>query len=156
MQERLHTPFLSLPTHLPHGFNRATSEYGLDMNENQLLKFWVDQRSARIRAQIPPSIILASVLALACTGHLSHQSALNLRIYTLGLVIAVGLISYLTIFSTFRDGISVIRTLEDMKGLTPFAKDIRNSMGSHLLSIAIFTLLHLVIFSLLYSYLFLS
>jgi hypothetical protein len=126
------------------------------MNENQLLKFWVDQRSARIKAQVPPSIILSTVLALICTGHLSTHSVMNIRIFAFGLVVAAGIISYITILSTFRDGVSVIRSLEDMRGLTPFAKDIRNSMSSHIFSIVTFTFLHLFVLAALSSYLFIG
>jgi hypothetical protein len=52
----------------------------------------------------------------------------------MGIVGASGVFSLISIFSTVRDSVSLIRTLEEIKGLTPLGKDIRKSIGSLTLS----------------------
>ncbi len=105
-------------------------EYGHKMNENQLLKLWYDQRSGRIRAQMAPTLLLAVILALALTGHLSNKSDVTLRTLTMGIVAASGIFSLISIFSALRESISLISALEEIKGLTLLGKDIRNSISS--------------------------
>jgi len=124
------------------------------MNENQLLKLWNDQRSGRIRAQLAPTILLAAILGLCATGHLTNHTDVTLRLFAVGLVLASGVFSLLSILSSVRDGVSIIRTLEGIKGLTPLAKDIRNSISSLTLSGFAYILFSLFNFALLVIYLF--
>jgi hypothetical protein len=120
------------------------------MNENQLLKLWNDQRSARIRSQLAPTILLSVVLALTSTNHLSRDSDAYLRLFTIGIVSASGIFSLFSTFSSVRDGISVIRSLEEIKGLSPFGKDIRDSIGSLVFSGFTFAIFALFNFAALY------
>jgi hypothetical protein len=124
------------------------------MNENQLMKLWSDQRSGRIRAHLAPTILLAVILGLSATGHLTNHTDVTLRLFGVGLVAACGLFSLIAIFSTVRDGVSLIRTLEEIKGLSLLAKDIRNSVTSLTLSGFVYVLFALFNFALLVIYLF--
>jgi hypothetical protein len=120
------------------------------MNENQLIKIWNDQRSASTKLQIPPTIFLAVILGLGSTGHLTNKSELNLRFFALAVVTAVGIFTVSGILATIRDGVSLIRTLEEIKGLTPLGKNIRNSSTSLIFSgftVSIFALLNFVLLS---------
>jgi len=120
------------------------------MNENQLIKIWNDQRSSSTKLQIPPTIFLAVILGLGATGQLTKKSELNLRFFALAVVAAAGIFSVSGILATIRDGMSLIRTLEEIKGLTPLGKNIRNSTTSLTVSgftIPIFTLLYFVFLS---------
>jgi hypothetical protein len=54
------------------------------------------------------------------------------------------------ILAKIRDGVSLIRTLEEIKGLTPLGKNIRNSSTSLIFSgftVSIFALLNFVLLS---------
>jgi hypothetical protein len=121
------------------------------MNENQLIKFWNDQRSASIKLQIPPTILFASILALGTTGRLTHKSALSLRIITLTVVLAALIFAVSGVLATIRDGVSTVRSLEELKGLTPLGKKIRKSSPSLIVigySVSAFALLNLILLAL--------
>jgi len=118
------------------------------MNENQLIKIWNDQRSASIKLQIPPAIILAVVLGLGATGRLTSKSDVTLRYLTLIVVVAILIFSVNGVLATVRDGVSISRTLEEIKGLTPLGKNVRNSSTSLIITgfmVSIFALLNVVL-----------
>jgi hypothetical protein len=120
------------------------------MNENQLIKIWNDQRSASIKLQIPPAIILAVVLGLGATGRLTSKSDVTLRYFTLIVVVAILIFSVNGVLATVRDGVSISRTLEEIKGLTPLGKNVRNSSTSLIITgfmVSIFALLNVVLLS---------
>ena len=120
------------------------------MNENQLIKIWNDQRSASIKLQIPPAIILAVVLGLGATGRLTSKSDVTLRYLTLIVVVAILIFSVNGVLATVRDGVSISRTLEEIKGLTPLGKNVRNSSTSLIITgfmVSIFALLNIVLLS---------
>lgn len=120
------------------------------MNENQLIKIWNDQRSASIKLQIPPAIILAVVLGLGATGRLTSKSDVTLRYLTLIVVLAILIFSVNGVLATVRDGVSISRTLEEIKGLTPLGKNVRNSSTSLIITgfmVSIFALLNVVLLS---------
>jgi len=120
------------------------------MNENQLIKIWNDQRSASIKLQIPPAIILAVVLGLGATGRLTSKSDVTLRYLTLIVVVAILIFSVNGVLATVRDGVSISRTLEEIKGLTPLGKNVRNSSTSLIITgfmVSIFALLNVVLLS---------
>jgi len=128
----------------------SIEEYVRNMNENQLIKVWNDQRSASIKLQIPPTIFLAVTLGLGVTGHLTNKSQLTLRFLALAVVAAACIFSVSGILATIRDRVSLIRTLEEIKGLTPLGKNIRNSSASLISSgfaVSISGLLNLVLLS---------
>jgi len=119
------------------------------MNEYQLVKIWHEQRSNRVKAQLAPAILLALVLYLSATGQLTNNSSLVLRIFASGVVFAAGTFSLFGILTSIRDGVAVIRSLEEIKGLTPLGKDIRGSLGSLVLmgfSFMIVSLFNFVVF----------
>lgn len=124
------------------------------MNENQLIKTWNDQRSALIKSQLPQSIVLAVILALGATGHLTNKSDLTLRLFALAIGVAGGVSSLRVIFATLRDGVSLVKSLEEIKGLSPMGKAIRKSSPSLILSRYLFTVFTLLNFTLLGFYLF--
>ena len=120
------------------------------MNENQLIKIWNDQRSACVKLQLPPTIILAVVLGLGASGRLTRKSELTLRLFTLTVALAVLLFAVRGILATIRDGVSLTRSLEEIKGLTPLGKNIRNSSTSLIITgfiVSIFALLNIVLLS---------
>jgi hypothetical protein len=120
------------------------------MNENQLIKNWNYQRAASAKLQLPPTIILAVVLGLGASGRLTSKSELTLRIFTLAVTVAIVLFSVRGILATIRDGVSVTRSLEEIKGLTPLGKNIRNSSTSLIITgftVSIFSLLILLLLS---------
>ena len=120
------------------------------MNENQLIKIWNDQRSASVKLQLPPTIILAVVLGLGASGRLTSKSELTLRLFTLTVALAVLLFAVRGMLATIRDGVSLTRSLEEIKGLTPLGKNIRNSSTSLIITgfiVSIFALLNIVLLS---------
>jgi hypothetical protein len=100
------------------------------MNENQLIKAWNDQRSASVKLQIAPTILLAVVVGLGASGRLTNNSELTLRFFTLVVATAVILFYVRGILATIRDGVSLTRSLEEIKGLTPLGKNLRDSSTS--------------------------
>jgi hypothetical protein len=124
------------------------------MNENQLIKIWNDQRSASVKLQLLPTIILAVVLGLGASGRLTSKSELTLRLFTLAVALAVVLFSVRGILATIRDGVSLTRSLEEIKGLTPLGKNIRNSSTSLIINGFVVSIFALLIILLLSFYLF--
>jgi hypothetical protein len=124
------------------------------MNENQLIKIWNDQRSASVKLQIPPTIILGLVLGLGASGRLTCKSDLTLRFLTLAVVVAILLFSVRGVLATVRDGVSLSRSLEEIKGLTPLGKNIRNSSTSLIINGFLAPILALFTIVLLSFYLF--
>jgi hypothetical protein len=70
------------------------------------------------------------VLGLGASGRLTNNSELTLRVLTLVVATTVILFYVRGILATIRDGVSLTRSLEEIKGLTPLGKNIRDSSTS--------------------------
>ena len=97
------------------------------MNENQIIKIWNDQKSARLKTMLTPVILFSVVLGLIGTGNLDRKSDFGFRSLVMGLILTGVLFSVGAALHSIREGIALTRTLEEMKGLTNLGKIIRNS-----------------------------
>ena len=97
------------------------------MNENQIIKVWNDQKSARIKTLLTPVILFSVVLGLIGTGNLDKKSDFGLRTFVFLLIFTGVLFSVGAVLHSIREGIALTRTLEEIKGLTNLGKNIRNS-----------------------------
>ena len=107
-----------------------------------------------IKSQLPQSIVFAVILTLGATGHLTNKSDLILRLFALAIGVTSALFSLRVSLATVRDGVSLIKTLEEIKGLSPIGKAIRKSSPSLILTRYLFTVYTLFNFTLLGFYLF--
>jgi hypothetical protein len=97
------------------------------MNENQIIRIWNDQKSARIKTLLTPVILFSVVLGLIGTGNLDKKSDFGLRAFVMVLIFSGVAFSVGAVLNSIREGIALTRTLEEMKGLTNLGKNIRNS-----------------------------
>jgi predicted membrane channel-forming protein YqfA (hemolysin III family) len=97
------------------------------MNENQIIKIWNDQKSARVKTLLTPVILFSVVLGLIGTGNLDKKSDFGLRAFVIVLIFTGVLFSVGAVLHSIREGIALTRTLEEVKGLTILGKNIRNS-----------------------------
>lgn len=97
------------------------------MNENQIIKIWNDQKSARVKALLAPVILFSVALGLVGTGNLSNKSDFGLKLFAIGLIFTGVIFSLGSVLESIREGVALTRTLEEIKGLTNLGKDIRNS-----------------------------
>ena len=97
------------------------------MEEKNLIQLWNDQRAARIKSQLAPTLLLSVVLALTTTGHLTKATDQTLKLFAIGLVVAGGVFSVTAMVGAVRDGAAVIASLKALKGLSPLGKTITKS-----------------------------
>jgi Na+/H+-dicarboxylate symporter len=97
------------------------------MNENQIIRIWNDQKSARVKTLLTPVILFSVVLGLIGTGNLDKKSDFGLRAFVMVLIFSGVAFSVGAVLNSIREGIALTRTLEEMKGLTNLGKNIRNS-----------------------------
>ena len=97
------------------------------MNENQIIRIWNDQKSARVKTLLTPVILFSVVLGLIGTGNLDKKSDFGLRAFVMVLIFSGAAFSVGAVLHSIREGIALTRTLEEMKGLTNLGKNIRNS-----------------------------
>jgi len=97
------------------------------MNENQIIRIWNDQKSARVKTLLTPVILFSVVLGLIGTGNLDKKSEFGLRAFVMVLILSGVAFSVGAVLNSIREGIALTRTLEEMKGLTNLGKNIRNS-----------------------------
>jgi hypothetical protein len=130
------------------------SVYILGMEEKNLIQVWNDQRAARIKSQLAPTLLLSVVLALTTTGHLTKQTDQTLKLFAIGLVLAGGVFSVTAMVAAVRDGAAVIASLKALKGLSPLGKTISKSADTLWLTGGLFVVLSLFNFVVLWMYLF--
>jgi len=97
------------------------------MNENQIIRIWNDQKSARVKTLLTPVVLFSVVLGLIGTGNLDKKSDFGLRAFVMVLIFSGVAFSVGAVLNSIREGIALTRTLEEMKGLTNLGKNIRNS-----------------------------
>jgi len=103
--------------------------YSLGMTEKELIRTFNELRTQRIKAQLAPTILLAVILALVATGHISDTSPMIMRLFVMGLVIAGGVFSTTTMLATVRDSVWVIDSLAALKDLSPFGRKLVAERG---------------------------
>ena len=124
------------------------------MEEKNLIQVWNDQRAARIKSQLAPTLLLSVVLALTTTGHLTKTTDQTLKLFAIGLVLAGGVFSVTAMVGAVRDGAAVITSLKSLKGLSPLGKTIAKSADSLWINGGLFVVLSLFNFVVLWMYLF--
>ena len=132
----------------------STCLYRLGMEEKNLIQLWNDQRAARIKSQLAPTLLLSVVLALTTTGHLTKATDQTLKLFAIGLVVAGGVFSVTAMVGAVRDSAAVIASLKAMKGLSPLGKSIVKSIDMLWTTGALFVVLSLFNFVVLWIYLF--
>ena len=130
------------------------SVYILGMEEKNLIQLWNDQRAARIKSQLAPTLLLSVVLALTTTGHLTKATDQTLKLFAIGLVVAGGVFSVTAMVGAVRDGAAVIASLKALKGLSPLGKTITKSADTLWMTGGLFVVLSLFNFIVLWIYLF--
>ncbi len=118
------------------------------MNEKELIRTWNELRAVRVRAQLAPTLLLAVILALGATGHLSNSTDMALRIFTMGLVVAGGVFATTSMLSATRDAVWVSDSLKATKDLSLLGKKISEERPTTVLSgglIALLTTFNLVV-----------
>jgi len=130
------------------------SVYILGMEEKNLIQVWNDQRAARIKSQLAPTLLLSVVLALTTTGHLTKETDQTLKLFAIGLVLAGGVFSVTAMVAAVRDGAAVIASLKALKGLSPLGKTISKSADTLWMTGGLFVVLSLFNFVVLWMYLF--
>jgi hypothetical protein len=130
------------------------SVYILGMEEKNLIQLWNDQRAARIKSQLAPTLLLSVVLALTTTGHLTKATDRTLKLFAIGLVVAGGVFSVTAMVGAVRDGAAVIASLKALKGLSPLGKTITKSADTLWMTGGLFVVLSLFNFIVLWIYLF--
>jgi hypothetical protein len=118
------------------------------MNEKELIRTWNELRAVRVRAQLAPTLLLAVILALGATGHLSNSTDMALRIFTMGLVVAGGVFATTSMLSATRDAVWVSDSLKATKDLSLIGKKISEERPTTVLSgglIALLTTFNLVV-----------
>lgn len=124
------------------------------MEEKNLIQLWNDQRAARIKSQLAPTLLLSVVLALTTTGHLTKATDRTLKLFAIGLVVAGGVFSVTAMVGAVRDGAAVIASLKALKGLSPLGKTITKSADTLWMTGGLFVVLSLFNFIVLWIYLF--
>ena len=124
------------------------------MEEKNLIQVWNDQRAARIKSQLAPTLLLSVVLALTTTGHLTKTTDQTLKLFAIGLVLAGGVFSVTAMVAAVRDGAAVIASLKGLKGLSPLGKTITKSADTLWMTGGLFVVLSLFNFVVLWMYLF--
>jgi len=118
------------------------------MNEKELVRTYNELRVQRVKAQLAPTILLAAILALAATGHITNATSMILRTFVMGLVVAGGVFSTTVMLANVRESVWVIDSLAKTKDLSPLGKKLVADRGLTIFSafpIAALTLFNLVV-----------
>jgi hypothetical protein len=118
------------------------------MTEKELIRTYNELRTQRVKAQLAPTILLAAILALAATREITSTSAMILRTFVMGLVVAGGVFSTTVMLANVRESVWVIDSLAATKDLSPLGKKLVADRGLTIFSafpIAVLTLFNLVV-----------
>jgi hypothetical protein len=118
------------------------------MNEKELIHTYNELRAQRVKAQLAPTILLAAILALAATGHITNATSMILRTFVMGLVVAGGVFSTTVMLANVRESIWVIDSLAKTKELSHLGEKLvseRKLTVFSALPIAVLTFFNLVI-----------
>lgn len=108
------------------------------MDEKNLLKFWHEQRSHIIHAQLAPGIVLIGILAIAALGGFENTPA-KIKYLAIGIAAATGVLAIISQYAAIREGEAVVRDLKKVENPTELAQKISGSGG--LLSLTTFATL---------------
>lgn len=100
------------------------------MREKDLLQIWNGQRSHRISSQLAPTILLSVVLALIATGKLNYKSALDVKAFATGLVVAGGAFSVTGLLSSIRDSRALTRAMQEVNDVSQLGLSITKNSGT--------------------------
>jgi hypothetical protein len=105
------------------------------MDEKALLELWSKSRSQVIAAQLAPSIVLVSILALASFGKFEMASD-QVQYFAIFIAAASGILSIVSQFAAIREAEALVRELKTIQSPTLLGKKVAES-GS-LLSLTTF------------------
>jgi hypothetical protein len=100
------------------------------MDEKNLLKFWNQQRSHIIHAQLAPSIVLIGILALAALGGFQDAPS-QIQYLAIGVAAATGILAVISQYAAIREGEAVARDLKKIDNSSLLAQKVASS-GGHL------------------------
>jgi asparagine N-glycosylation enzyme membrane subunit Stt3 len=96
------------------------------MDEKNLIKFWHEQRSQVIHAQLAPSIVLIGILALVSIGAFI-DAPISVKYFAIGISAAVGVLSIISQYAAIREAEAVVADLKKVENPTLLAKKIAES-----------------------------
>lgn len=105
------------------------------MDEKNLLKFWNQQRSHIIHAQLAPSVVLIGILALAALGGFQNAPS-QIQYLAIGVAAATGILAVISQYAAIREGEAVVRDLKKIENSSLLAQKVSSSGG--LLSLTTF------------------
>jgi Na+-transporting methylmalonyl-CoA/oxaloacetate decarboxylase beta subunit len=105
------------------------------MDEKNLLKFWHEQRSQVIHAQLAPSIVLVGILALVSFGAFI-DAPMIIKWFAIGIAAATGILAIISQYAAIREGASIIEDLKKVENPTLLARKVSGSRS--LLSLTTF------------------
>jgi hypothetical protein len=105
------------------------------MDEKALLELWSKSRSQVIAAQLAPSVVLVSILALASFGRFEMASE-KVQYLAIFIAAASGILSIISQFAAIREAEALVRELKIIPSLSQLGKKVAES-GS-LLSLTTF------------------
>lgn len=124
------------------------------MREKELLQIWNSQRSQRIVSQLSPVILLATVLVLITTGELTYKSAIDIRVFAVGLVAAGGIFSISGILASLRDSMALTRAMKEATDVSQLGISVSKNSGNLLFTGFIFVIVSIFNMTVLALYLF--
>jgi hypothetical protein len=98
------------------------------MDEKNLLKFWHEQRSQVIHAQLAPSIVLVGILVLVSFGAFI-DAPMSIQWLAIGIAAATGTLAVISQYAAIREGASIIEDLKKVENPTLLARKVANSQN---------------------------
>jgi hypothetical protein len=96
------------------------------MDEKALLTLWNDKRSAIIKAQLAPSLVLIGVFFLSSYGKF-HMATNQTKYLTLGVVAATGILAMISQYAAIREAEALINDLKKLDKPSALAKKVAES-----------------------------
>lgn len=96
------------------------------MDEKVLLEQWNAGRSQVIRAQLAPSIVLVSILALASFDRFEMASS-KVQYFAIFIAAASGILSIIAQFAAIREAEALVKELKKLEAPSLLAKKISES-----------------------------
>jgi len=124
------------------------------MREKELLQIWNSQRSQRVASQLSPVILLATVLVLITTGELTYKSAIDIRVFAIGLVAAGGIFSISGILASLRDSMALTRAMKEATDVSQLGISVSKNSGNLLFTGFFFVIVSIFNITILALYLF--
>jgi FlaG/FlaF family flagellin (archaellin) len=103
------------------------------MNEQDLIKLWINMRSQIIFAQVAPTLVLVAVFVTAAFGKFDTASDAT-KYLVLGSTAATGVLAMISQYAAVREGESVLKDLAKVNSKSGMGAKL--SQSSQLLSLA--------------------